>query len=87
MEDAEIIGLALEQNRVIVTEDSDFAQLAFFKGMTHAGIVQLNNISFHQQLETCLQTLERHSSELASGAVVIVSANRTRVRFNESEDM
>lgn len=41
--DEEILALAHQENRVLVTLDKDFGTLAFLHGRPHAGILRLVN--------------------------------------------
>lgn len=39
--DTELIKIAYEENRVLVTEDKDFGELVFLRGLPHPSIVRL----------------------------------------------
>ena len=78
--DEEILDHAHQQNRILITLDKDFGELAVVHGRPHSGIVRLVNWSAQQQAVTCLLVLARHSSELESGAIITVEPGRIRVR-------
>ena len=81
--DEEILAQAHAQQRVLVTLDKDFGELAVLRGQPHVGIIRLVNISAHQQAAACLQVLALHESELASGAIITAEPGRLRIRLLE----
>jgi len=78
--DDEILDHAHQQNRILITLDKDFGELAVVHGRPHSGIVRLVNWSTQQQASTSLLVLERYSTELESGAIVTAEPGRIRVR-------
>lgn len=79
MADSEVIGWALREGRIIITIDKDFQQLAYLMGAPHSGIVRLPNVRSAKKLELIGIVLERHSEELANGAIVNVTQSNIRV--------
>jgi predicted nuclease of predicted toxin-antitoxin system len=82
--DEEILAIAHEQGRVLVTLDKDFGELAVLRGTPHHGILRLVNISARQQAEACLRVFSVHGSELESGAIITAEPGRMRIRSPES---
>jgi len=78
--DDEILDNAHQQNRILITLDKDFGELAVVHGRPHSGIIRLVNWSTQQQANTSLLILERYSTALESGAIVTVEPGRIRVR-------
>lgn len=78
--DAEIIKIACNEKRILVTLDKDFGELAIAKGEPHSGIVRLVEFSAKLQAAACLRVLELHGDELASGAIVTAEPGRLRIR-------
>jgi predicted nuclease of predicted toxin-antitoxin system len=78
--DDEILDHAHQQNRIVITLDKDFGELAVVHGRPHSGIIRLVNWSTQQQASTSLLILEKYSSELESGAIVTAEPGRVRVR-------
>ena len=76
--DTEILAIAFSQQRIVITLDKDFGELAVFKNELHSGIIRLVNIPALDQGKFILHILKKHEQELLSGA--IVTANRTRIR-------
>ena len=78
--DAEILGRAHQESRVLVTLDKDFGELAVVRGQPHSGIVRLVNIKAVRQSEMCLRVLGLYGEELTKGAIVTVEPERARIR-------
>jgi len=78
--DDEILDHAHQENRILITLDKDFGELAVVHGRPHSGIIRLVNWSTQQQASTSLLVLERYSTELESGAIVTAEPGRIRVR-------
>jgi predicted nuclease of predicted toxin-antitoxin system len=82
--DEEILALAHQEGRVLVTLDKDFGELALVQRMPHCGIVRLVNFSARQQAAACLRVLALHGQELQQGALVTAEPGRLRIRPPES---
>ena len=78
--DDEILDHAYQENRILITLDKDFGELAVVHGHPHSGIIRLVNWTTQQQATTSLLVLERYSAELESGAIVTAEPGRIRVR-------
>lgn len=78
--DEEILDQAHQQNRILITLDKDFGEIAVVHGRPHSGIIRLVNWSSRQHASTCLMILERYSTDLESGAIVTAEPGRIRVR-------
>lgn len=78
--DEEILARAHAENRVLITLDKDFGEMAIVKKTPHSGIVRLVGISARLQGQTAAAILEAHGTELLRGAIITVEVGRTRVR-------
>lgn len=78
--DDEILDHAHQENRILITLDKDFGELAVVHGHPHSGIIRLVNWTTQQQATTSLLVLKRYSAELESGAIVTAEPGRIRVR-------
>ena len=78
--DEGILARAYAENRIVVTLDKDFGELAIVQGRRHRGIVRVVNFSAEQQATICLSVLARYAAELMKGAIVTAERNRVRVR-------
>ncbi len=78
--DEAIIAIASKENRILVTLDKDFGELAIRRGLRHCGIIRLVGIPARTQGEVCSQVLTRYASELERGALIVAEPGRVRVR-------
>jgi predicted nuclease of predicted toxin-antitoxin system len=78
--DDEILFRAHQEERILVTIDKDFGELAIVRGLPHAGIVRLVGLRSGQQGPVCAQVLLRYSAELQAGAIVTAGLSRVRIR-------
>ncbi len=78
-----ILSLAHEQDRILLTLDKDFGELAIVKRQPHCGIVRLVNISARNQANVSLRLLDRFSEELVKGAILTVYQQKVRIRAPE----
>ena len=78
--DAEILRLALGEERVVVTADKDFGELAVVRGMKHSGILRLVGISARRQGSMCNRVIGLYEDELRRGALLTVEPGRVRIR-------
>ncbi|MBI3463896.1 MAG: DUF5615 family PIN-like protein [Planctomycetes bacterium] len=79
--DAAILARAHTEQRVLVTLDKDFGELAVLERAPHCGIIRLVNFSARQQAAACLHVLEIHGTELLTGAIVTAEPGRLRIRL------
>jgi predicted nuclease of predicted toxin-antitoxin system len=77
--DEQLLFIAVDQSRVVVTIDSDFGTIIFRDGAEHRGLVRLPDVPVAQRIETMRVILERHAADLAAGAIVTARGGRIRV--------
>ena len=78
--DERLMALAIEEDRVLVTEDKDFGELVFVRRLPHGPIVRLVELSVDEQVRGIAELLERHAGELIGPVLVTVTRGRIRVR-------
>ena len=74
---------AAEHEYVVFTHDLDFGTML---ALTHASgpsvcQIRTEDVSPHGMGDYALQILERHTTELSEGALVVVEPHRSRVRI------
>ena len=78
--DEAIIERAFREQRVLITIDKDFGELAIVHGRRHAGILRLAGFSSKEQGPRCHLALSRIGPELEGGAIGTLERGRLRVR-------
>ncbi|MCH7750832.1 MAG: DUF5615 family PIN-like protein [Planctomycetes bacterium] len=78
--DDAILAFAFSEERIVVTIDKDFGELAILRRIPHHGIVRIVNFSARRHGEVCLTVLEVHGAELLTGALVTAEPGRLRIR-------
>src|SRR4051794_20385862 len=78
--DEEILAWAHREQRILVTLDKDFGELAIVRELPHAGIIRLVDISAKQQAAVIQQILAQYGAELEKGAIITAERGRLRVR-------
>lgn len=81
--DLAILERAMDEQRVVVTLDKDFGELAVVRGLRHSGIIRLVGIPARKQGDVCVEAIAKYGEELAAGAIITVETVRVRVRSAE----
>src|SRR5438270_4456553 len=68
--DEDILAWAHREQRVLITLDKDFGELAIRHRLPHCGIVRLVNLAARQQSVVSRQVLLQYGNELILGAIV-----------------
>lgn len=77
--DEALLALAREDGRVLITEDKDFGELVFLRGLPHPGVVRLCGMTPAERVEA-MRMLEHHAQAMRDGAIVVVTRERVRIR-------
>lgn len=78
--DASILAAAHSEQRILVTLDKDFGELAILKGLPHSGIVRLTGFRVMQMANAIHHIVFTYGPELATGAIVTADPERIRIR-------
>jgi len=84
--DDEVLAFAATENRVVVTLDKDFGELAVVFGHPHSGIIRIVDFQVSKHASICLSAIKRYGKELAAGAIVTAEPGRLRIRPARSDD-
>lgn len=81
LSDAAILGWAVREGRLIVTQDNDFGALVYRSGQAHAGVLLLHmaDATRQERTATLLWLLRHHASDLA-GHFSVYENERLRIR-------
>ncbi|HEV3261964.1 MAG TPA: DUF5615 family PIN-like protein [Gemmataceae bacterium] len=78
--DEEILAQAHREQRVLVTLDKDFGELAIVRRLPHSGIIRLVDLPSQRQAAVCAHVLGLYGAELAKAAIITAEASRVRIR-------
>lgn len=84
--DDAILAFANSEERICVTIDKDFGELAVRRRLPHHGIVRIVGFSARRHAEVCMAALAAHGEELLSGALVTAEPGRLRIRPPDMPD-
>jgi predicted nuclease of predicted toxin-antitoxin system len=84
-DDPTVIGLAVRENRVLLTEDKDFGQLVYASGMPSAGVILLRYpVAVRGIIAQALLDLVQQKGDKLAGAFVVVQPGRVRLTAGPS---
>jgi predicted nuclease of predicted toxin-antitoxin system len=81
--DAAILATAYQEQRILVTLDKDFGELAIVYDKPHCGIIRLVGHSARRQGPVCAEVLQKYEHELQNAAIITVEPGRVRIRSGE----
>lgn len=81
--DRQVLAIALEEQRILVTEDRDFGELVFRHRLSHVGVLYLRlpPMELEKKVARLRVVLERHTESLDQFLVITTHTVRVR-RFN-----
>lgn len=78
--DEHLLALALQEDRVVLTEDKDFGELVFVQARPHGPLVRVVELSVDEQVRAVDELLDQHLHELTGQVIVTVTRSRVRIR-------
>jgi len=78
--DRAILETAHLQNRILVTLDKDFGELAILKGMPHKGIIRLSGFRTAQMAKIIDHLVKTYHQDLVQGAIITANPERIHIR-------
>ena len=81
--DEQLLALALEEQRVLVTEDKNFGELVFVRRLQHPCIIRFVDMPTSEKVAAMRELMERYADAMHEGALIVVTQNRVRVRHVE----
>lgn len=80
MSDDAVLRWALAERRVLITTDRDFEEMIWRQGKPHCGVLRLENLPRSRRQLLLDDVLALCGADLATGAIVIASTGKIRVR-------
>jgi predicted nuclease of predicted toxin-antitoxin system len=78
--DEHLLALALQEDRVLLTEDKDFGELVFVQARPHGPLLRVVELSVDEQVRAVGELLAQHLHELTGPVIVTVTRGRVRIR-------
>ena len=78
--DETILEYANSQQKILVTLDKDFGELAILKGKPHQGIIRLSGFRAKQLADVIHYILTNYQLDLQSSAIITADPSKIRVR-------
>lgn len=79
--DEALLALANRERRVLITEDKDFGELIFVRGMDHPCVVRFVNMRVVDRVEALRELIEHHAEAMQQNALIVVTPRRVRIRL------
>ena len=74
-----LMGLALREGRVLITEDKDYGELVFARAMAHPCIVRLHRMSAPEQVTAMRKLIEDEAESMVDSVMIVATPERVRV--------
>ena len=81
--DEDVLALALQEQRILITEDKDFGELVFVRRLPHPCIVRFVDMRIAEKVAAMRELIERYADAMHEGALIVVTQDRVRVRHGE----
>ena len=79
--DEEVLALAREQERILVTLDRDFGRLVFYYSQRHVGIIFLRlKKESAQSINSVLMKVLKHNADVLKGRFITVNETNVKIR-------
>ncbi len=84
LEDTDVLSIAYEEGRILITEDRDFGELVFLHRQSHSGVIFLRLPV--PDLEVKIQLIDHLLGSYADyfDQFIVVTLNRIRVRMTRN---
>jgi predicted nuclease of predicted toxin-antitoxin system len=82
--DRELLEIASEQGRILITIDTDFGQIIYLHRVAHSGIIRLPDVPSRTRIPLMEALLRDHSQELEAGAIITIKGQRVRISKSPS---
>jgi predicted nuclease of predicted toxin-antitoxin system len=83
--DRVLLDWAAQESRVLITIDTDFGQLIFLRGKSHAGIIRLPDVPSQERVAIIKDLIERFQTDLESQAIITVRSGKIRISASSEE--
>ena len=78
-----LLALALQEQRILITEDKDFGELVFVRRLPHPCVIRFVDMPVAEKVAAMRELIERYADAMQDAALIVVTQNRVRVRHIE----
>ena len=78
--DEELLALAMEENRILVTEDKDFGELVFVRRLPHPCINRFLEMQVAEKVTAMRELIESHTDAMHEGTLIVAADASGRAR-------
>lgn len=83
--DAELLALVLAEQRILITEDKDFGELAFVRRLPHPCIIRFTDMPVAEKVAAMRRLLDDYPEAMRQGQMIVVTRSRVRIRHGRHE--
>ena len=84
--DDAILAFAHSEERICITIDKDFGELAVHHRRPHHGILRIVGFSARRHGDVCIAALAAHGEGMLAGALITAEPGRMRIRLHDALD-
>ena len=81
--DEALLAWALEEQRILITEDKDFGELVFVRRLPHPCIVRFVDMRVEDKVSAMQGLIETYEDAMREGSMIVATQSRIRVRNAE----
>lgn len=81
-----MLEYARDDGRVLITEDKEFGELVFLRGLPHGCVVRLVDMSPRAKLAAMRNLIEGYEHAMRDGAIIVVTEQRARIRSTQATE-
>ena len=78
--DEEILAIATEEGRILITEDKDFGELVFVHKLPHPCIIRFTEMRAEEKVAAMVELIDLHADAMNDGAMIVVTRSQYRIR-------
>lgn len=82
--DEDVLAIATAERRILVTEDKDFGELVFVRGLAHPCIIRFVDMPVAEKVAAMRDLIAHHADGMSEAALIVVTQNRIRIRSREA---
>ena len=84
--DVEVLAMAVEEGRILITEDKDFGELVFVRRLPYSCIIRFVDMRVEEKVSAMRGLLEHEADSMHQGVLIVVTQSRVRIRRGAVRD-